>query len=128
MSALSEDARVGATDAGVVGYQARRQRAANERVNSAATEPDTVEIWCECGRTGCAGHIVTTVADYEKVRRSSTRFFIKEGHEISETERIVDQGEGYVVVEKRGRGGLGEAVALGHRELLPKEERHARDQ
>ena len=114
MSALSEDARVGAS-----------------RVE---TEPETVEIWCECGHTRCTGQIVTTVADYEQVRRFPARFFIKEGHEISDTERIVDQGEGYVVVEKRGRGGLyavgdrGNAVALGHRESLPEEERDARDQ
>ena len=134
MSALSEDARVGATDDAVVVDQARR-REAEKRFESVVTEPETVEILCECGHSRCAGRIVTTVEDYEQVRRFPARFFIKEGHEISETERIVDQGEGYVVVEKGGRGGLyavgasdGYAVALGHRELRPEEDRHARDQ
>lgn len=133
MSALSEDARVGATDDAVVIDQGRR-REAKEWFETVVTEPETVEIRCECGHHRCAGHIITTVEDYEQVRRFPARFFIKEGHEISETERIVDQGEGYVVVEKGGRGlyavagSDGYAVASGHREPLPEEERHARDQ
>ena len=105
MSALSEDARVGATNDAVVVDQARR-RGAEETLESVVKEPETVEIRCECGHSRCAGHIVMTVEDYEQVRRFPARFFIKEGHEISETVRIVDHGEGYVVVEKGGRGGL----------------------
>ena len=127
MSALSEDARVGVSDDAVVAYRATRGEAL-ERLDSGETEPETVEIWCECGHTRCTGQIVTTVADYEQVRRFPARFFIKEGHEISDTERIVDQGEGYVVVEKCGRHRDGNAVALGHREPLQEEERDARDQ
>jgi hypothetical protein len=47
-----------------------------------------------------------TVAEYELVRRFSTRFFVKEGHEVAEEERVVAESDGYVVVETSGRSGL----------------------
>jgi hypothetical protein len=59
-----------------------------------------VEVLCECGQSSCTGRIVLSVSAYETIRRSPTRFLIKEGHEVSEFDRVVDYGMGYVVVAK----------------------------
>lgn len=59
-------------------------------------------ILCECGHPGCLEKIVITPAAYERVRRSSTYFLVKAGHATAGSERIVEQADGYLVVEKIG--------------------------
>lgn len=63
-------------------------------------EPETVEIVCECGH-GCGGRIVLPVTEYVKVRRHPARFFVKAGHEVSQTHRVVGDAADYVVIETR---------------------------
>ena len=55
---------------------------------------------CECGRLDCGELIQLTLVEYEDVRESSRRFAIVDGHEILETEEIVERHDRYVVVEK----------------------------
>jgi hypothetical protein len=86
-------------------------REVNERISLTnaefgATEPDSIEMLCECVRERCADRITMTVADYEVVRRFPTRFFVKAGHEVADTAHVVSQTDGYVVVEAGGRGGV----------------------
>jgi hypothetical protein len=93
-----------------VAHQALR-REVNEEISHVnhhfqVSEPEDMEVLCECVRTNCTGRIRMAVADYEAVRRFPTRFFVKEGHEVLEGERVVDEASGYVVVEKSGPAGL----------------------
>ena len=55
---------------------------------------------CECGRLDCSTLIELTLVEYEDVRESARRFAIVDGHEILETEKIVERHDRYVVVEK----------------------------
>ena len=41
-------------------------------------------------------------AEYEDVRASDTRFLIVPGHQILDSERIVEEHDRYAVVEKQG--------------------------
>ncbi len=108
MSAQPTDEHVVPTD-GVV-HQALR-RDVNEQIsaiNSAfgVDEAESIEVMCECVRGNCTASIAMTVREYETVRRFPTRFFVKEGHEVAEKERIVAESGDYVVIEAFGREGL----------------------
>ena len=111
MAAQPQDAyfETSGDDGAAVVRQALR-RDVNERVgidrHSDRGKEETVDVLCECVDRSCAGRIAMSVNDYEAVRRFPTRFFIKEGHELSEGDRIVAALGGYVVIEKSGREGL----------------------
>jgi hypothetical protein len=84
------------------------RREANEQIrvvndDFGVAEPETTNVLCECVRPNCTAMIVMTVADYELVRRFSSRFFVKEGHEVAEAERVVAESDDYVVIEAAGR-------------------------
>lgn len=91
-------------------HQALR-REINEQISRVTdafgvAESEAMEVMCECVQTDCTGRIVLTVAEYEAVRRFPTRFFVKMGHDVSATERVVAEWDGYAVVEKSSRNGL----------------------
>jgi len=67
-------------------------------------------IMCECADAVCHEQIELTAVEYEELRRSSTRFPIKRGHEWPDVERIVAEHDRYVVVEK-----FGETAAIASR-------------
>jgi hypothetical protein len=46
--------------------------------------------------------IQLSIAEYEAIRHSPIRFPVKPGHDYPEFERVVEEHEGYVVVEKFG--------------------------
>ena len=78
-----EDEIAGTTE---VVHQALR-REVNERISAlsatfAVTEPETIDVICECVRVECAARITMTVAEYELVRRFPTRFFVRAGHDV----------------------------------------------
>jgi hypothetical protein len=102
--------------------EARRARAAknqslfrevNERIEGIRPDPsmfeermpaNPVDFACECTNDACVDHLTLTVGDYESVRAESNQFIVKPGHDIPEVERIVREGDGYVVVAKLGPG------------------------
>jgi hypothetical protein len=95
-------------DVSVVHQTLRREvneqvRRLSSRLDGAQTE--TMDVVCECAYTGCTGRVEMAISDYETVRRFPTRFVIKAGHEVTEFERVVDEADSYVVVEKIGDGG-----------------------
>ena len=100
----------GAGDDGTSVVQQTLRREVNERIRQlvAAGGPaeETLDAMCECVAYSCTAHVELTIGDYETVRRFPTRFLVKEGHVVSESERVVAEADGYVVVEKLGRGGL----------------------
>jgi len=68
-------------------------------------EGKPVGFRCECARLGCNVVIELTMPEYEAVRANPRRFVIAIGHELPETERIVQTSGGYAVVEKLDEAG-----------------------
>jgi hypothetical protein len=61
-----------------------------------------LEIVCECARRNCSKRFRISPKRYEAVRQFPTRFAMKPGHSADEDERIVEEHEEFVVVEKTG--------------------------
>lgn len=83
-------------------------REVNERIEEATTraafDGPTVFV-CECGSEQCSEPLELTLAQYEAIRAHPTHFAILRGHEIEDVERVVDEDERFVVVEKLARAG-----------------------
>jgi len=77
-------------------------REVNERLRElAAAVPDgKAEYLCECSDVDCTQKIELRLFEYESVRARPKTFFILSGHERLEVERVVDELDAYVVVEK----------------------------
>lgn len=61
----------------------------------------SMTVICECGDAECTERIELTVVDYEHVRASSRLYVIASGHELLDVEQVVEQRDGYLVVQKR---------------------------
>lgn len=85
-------------------------RAANELIADTAEEWDVAgpegepEFFCECANRDCTLRVRLTVDEYQRIRRDSTLFFIRPGHEVEEIERVVEAPGDYLVVRKVGVG------------------------
>jgi hypothetical protein len=100
-------------------------REVNERIeqlNAGWDSHGADGILCECGDRGCMETIEVTAAVYERVRRDPTRFLVKVGHGRAGRERIVEQTDGYLVVEK-----VGEAAETAS-QLDPRQRSRKKDQ
>ena len=78
-------------------------REVNERVRSAAHDfvaHDALSIFCECSDAGCGVQLELTPEEYERVRRTSTRFVVLPSQEIAEVEEVVERNDRYALVEK----------------------------
>jgi hypothetical protein len=64
-----------------------------------------VRFRCECARLDCNEAVLLTVAEYEQVRSSPRRFALLPGHELTEVERVVEEFDRFVVVEKQDVAG-----------------------
>ena len=64
------------------------------------SQDELLPFVCECGRPRCTGGIGLSVAEYESVRRDSTRFVVIPGHEIEDVEDVVERADRYFVVRK----------------------------
>lgn len=93
-------------------------RRVNEAMQAGRHEVgNAVDLICECGRLGCVRHLRIGADAYRAVRASRRRFVVVPGHELPEVEDVVDEGDGYLVVEKSGEAGrLVEEIS---REPLP---------
>lgn len=81
-------------------------RQVNERVEELADGFDLKPAFvCECGRPDCAARLSVPVEEYERVRAHGRRFVVATGHERPEVEKVIDQGNGFLVVEKTGEAG-----------------------
>ena len=84
-------------------------REANEQIADYASDHEflgKVPFICECATESCLMVIELSLAEYENVRSSPTRFFVAPGHQASEGRGcVVDDRERYVLVEKNGRAG-----------------------
>lgn len=63
-------------------------------------EQDLAGFVCECGDAECTAVVRVSIAKYEELRSDARRFLLVPGHESPDAEDIVEQGDGYAVVEK----------------------------
>jgi hypothetical protein len=81
-------------------------REINERAEELATAvTGSTEFLCECARTDCTERLDVPLDTYEQVRARSRHFLVAPGHEQLQYERVVDQGDGWLVVTKIGIAG-----------------------
>jgi len=70
----------------------------NERFGESA---DAVEMVCECGRSECVERIELAPDAYRRLREDPFRFAVRPGHEYPASETVVEEADGYLVVEKK---------------------------
>jgi hypothetical protein len=80
-------------------------RQINEEVDTlnrslASLTDETMHIVCECGRIECQERLVVPLPAYERVRSDPRWFLVLPGHELPSTETVVEEGRGYLVVQK----------------------------
>jgi hypothetical protein len=77
-------------------------REVNERLREVVGSFDgPLEFLCECSDEDCIETIGLSVEQYEHVRSNPNLFVIGLGHETPEVDRVVDQIDGYLLVEKK---------------------------
>jgi hypothetical protein len=85
-------------------------REVNERIRDLNERPawqlEKGDWICECDDETCFERIQIALPEYERLRARGNRFAIKPGHENLEVEDVTDEYEQYVVVAKRGAGGI----------------------
>jgi hypothetical protein len=81
-------------------------REVNERVEeihrTLGTDTGTLEIICECGAVSCTERISVPIAEYERARSTPTHFLLMVGHEDPTVERMIENHETWILVEKEG--------------------------
>ena len=80
-----------------------RFRAVNERldeIGDAAPWSKTNDYLCECSDTTCFANIELTKDEYERARSRPTVFMLVAGHERLEIERVIEEHEHFLLVEK----------------------------
>ena len=78
-------------------------RVANERMaawDEQHAEEPAEPYFCECADTECREKVWLHKAEYEAVRANSRHFFAVSGHEVPDVETVIEEHEGWIVVEK----------------------------
>jgi hypothetical protein len=76
---------------------------ANEQIRASAEQynfDQAVPFLCECSDVNCTESIRLSLTGYRKARAGGVAFILLPGHDDPHVERIVDHGDGYVLVEK----------------------------
>ena len=55
---------------------------------------------CECADSECRKRIQLSREEYERVRRNSRHFAIAPGHQIVDAETVIEENDGWLLVEK----------------------------
>lgn len=81
---------------------ALRFRRANDLIAAKARELEVecVPFLCECERETCRQTVPLDQGKYAGIRAHQFRFILAPGHENPRWETVVQEGDGYVVVEK----------------------------
>jgi hypothetical protein len=78
-------------------------RVANERMaawEEQHSEEPAEHYFCECADPDCREKVLLHRHEYETVRANSLRFFVVAGHEIPDVESVIEERDGWVVIEK----------------------------
>jgi hypothetical protein len=76
---------------------------ANEQIRASAERyrfDEAVPFLCECSELTCTDSVRLPLKSYREARATSDAFILRPGHDNPTVERIVAQGDGYVLVEK----------------------------
>ena len=65
-----------------------------------ATDEGTMTVICECGNADCTERLELPAQEYERVRSDARHYVIAKGHEIPSVETVVEQTDGYDIVQK----------------------------
>jgi len=78
-------------------------REVNERIAETAAQfgADDVAFVCECGDPACTHRVAAPLDEYEHVRSSPTTFMLREGHEDSRVETVIERQDDGVVVARK---------------------------
>ena len=64
-------------------------------------EDEQSELYfCECADLDCKKRVRMEEADYEAVRSNPRRFLVLPGHEIPDVETVIEEHDGWLVIEK----------------------------
>lgn len=63
---------------------------------------ESMAVICECAHPHCTTQLHISLEEYANVRRHPDRFIVGPGHEEPSVEHVVDERDGYLVVEKEG--------------------------
>jgi hypothetical protein len=85
-------------------------RAANEALRVRLPSPDDrgfdpYPFLCECGDRNCTRVIEVPLEVYADTREHPARFLVVTGHAEHDAEHVLDEREGYEIVEKHGPAG-----------------------
>jgi len=81
-------------------YRTINERVAKWEERQASSPTERHPFLCECGLDRCDERLLLTMLEYESLRADPMRFGVLPHHVIRDSERVVEQHEGYVVVEK----------------------------
>jgi hypothetical protein len=76
---------------------------ANEQIRIRAEQyefEEAVPFLCECSELTCTESVQLPLKSYREARAEGDAFILRPGHDDPTVERIVAQGDGYVLVEK----------------------------
>lgn len=59
---------------------------------------------CECSDLSCVEEIALSLDDYCSIHEERQRFIVRPGHDVPEIETVVQERDGFNVVEKVGTG------------------------
>lgn len=71
---------------------------------------EVAEFVCECADTSCTDRMELPLSEYERVRSDPKWFVLLPGHEELDFERVIDERDGYLIVEKLPGGPAGIAI------------------
>ena len=83
-------------------------REVNERIEAGhwpGDDDEPIAFRCECSALGCNLLIELTRGEYEQIRAFPRRFLLAPGHELAETEVVLERHPNFFVVEKVGVAG-----------------------
>lgn len=78
-------------------------RAANERMadwEERHARGATEIYYCECADLECRDRVELTKPAYERVRSNPRHFVIVSGHELPDIETVIEENDGWSVIEK----------------------------
>jgi hypothetical protein len=96
-------------DGGISSERAARNQSLYRSINEKIVELNQTfaeagiadsEWICECADTDCAVRVAATLPEYEMVRSNPRTFIVARGHLYPEVERVLNQNDRYMIVEK----------------------------
>lgn len=101
------DERETASAATRAGRREANLRALNERIADAQKQmavalETPLTVLCECADATCEESIEITQEHFDVLRDDTIRFIVIDGHVLHEVEQVVQRGNGWMIVEKRG--------------------------